>query len=125
MTRINYDGKVFHAVRNAPNGDVDAATRFFYQQRGELAWADYSGPTIKRGQIIAVIKAGGTLDLRDQHINVAGEVMTGVCAATPELLANGRVRLREAWRWMSGDDSSGSSIVEEVPTADAVNEGIG
>lgn len=63
---------------------------------------------------IALVVAEGRLDMRSHPMNDRGELMTGVCRSTPELLPNGRIRLHEAWRWTSGDGSSGSSVVEEV-----------
>lgn len=52
--------------------------------------------------------------MRYQHVNAEGELMTGICRSTPEVLADGRIRLHEKWRWTSGDLSSGESIIEEV-----------
>ncbi len=56
----------------------------------------------------------GRLDMRYHQVNDRGELMTGVCRSTPELLPDGRIRLHEAWRWTSGDGSSGISVLEEV-----------
>jgi hypothetical protein len=53
--------------------------------------------------------------MRYQHINSAGELMTGSCRSVPERTIDGRYRLRESWRWTCGDGSSGESVVEEVP----------
>jgi hypothetical protein len=52
--------------------------------------------------------------MRYQHANTAGELMTGVCRSTPELLPDGRIRLHESWRWTCKDGSSGTSVIEEV-----------
>jgi hypothetical protein len=54
------------------------------------------------------------LDARYQHVNTSGELMTGQCKSTPEVLPDGRLRLHESWRWTSGDMSEGRSVVEEV-----------
>ena len=54
------------------------------------------------------------LDMRYHQVNDRGEGMTGVCRSTPEFLPDGRIRLHVAWRWTSGDGSSGSSVLEEV-----------
>lgn len=35
---------------------------------------------------------------------------------TPEILPDGRIRLHERWQWTNGDGSSGTSIVEELPS---------
>ena len=49
-----------------------------------------------------------------QHLDTQGEFVTGQCMSTLKVLANGRYRLHEFWRWMSGDYSSVRSVIEEV-----------
>jgi hypothetical protein len=46
-------------------------------------------------------------------VNIQGELMTGICRSTPEILPDGRIRLHESWQWTSGDESRGFSVVEE------------
>ncbi|MFN7927544.1 MAG: n-acetylglutamate synthase, partial [Blastocatellia bacterium] len=43
-----------------------------------------------------------------------GELMTGICISTPEVLTDGRLRLHESWQWTCGERASGESIVEEI-----------
>jgi len=113
--KIDYDGRTFKPVSNSDTGEVGAETFFHYHQRGEVVWAEYSGGAIRFGTLIAKIEADGSLDMRYQHINGNGELMTGVCRSTPELLPDGRLRLHEKWQWTSGDRSSGESVIEEIP----------
>ena len=120
--QVSYDGRVFHSVANSPTGEVDDATVFTYAQDGDVVWASYSGGAIRRGTLIATASADGVLDMRYAHVNARGELMTGVCRSTPELLADGRLRLREQWQWTSGDESRGESIVEEVRYSPLGNE---
>ncbi len=108
------EGKIFAGVENSPNGDVDAGTRFHYHQRGEIVWAEYEGPAIRKGTLTGTQRADGTLEFAYQHVTTAGEIRTGRCVSTPELLADGRYRLHEAWQWTSGDLSAGRSVVEET-----------
>jgi hypothetical protein len=77
-------------------------------------WATYHGGGIAFGMLIAKADAAGGLDMRYQHLNAAGELMTGLCRSTPEVLPDGRLRLREAWQWTSGDGSRGESMIEEL-----------
>ena len=84
------------------------------RQTGRIVTCRYSGGRIVSGQLIALVDAGGRLDMRYHPMNDRGEGMTGVCRSTLELLPDGRIRLHEAWRWTSGDGSSGSSVLEEV-----------
>jgi hypothetical protein len=51
--------------------------------------------------------------MRYHQINDNDELMTGICFSTPEILENGKIRLHESWEWTSGDQSKGTSIIEE------------
>jgi hypothetical protein len=111
---INYNNKTFRSVTNTANGDVSTATQFFYKQSANIVTAVYSGGNIVSGHLIAIAAADGKLDMRYHHVNINGEIMTGICFSTPEQLPNGKLRLHENWQWTSGDKTSGSSIIEEV-----------
>jgi hypothetical protein len=114
MPRIDYDGRRFRSLRNSETGEVDDQTRFEYRQRDGVVWATYEGGAIRFGTLIATVDPDGVLDMRYHHVNAAGELMTGRCRSTPELLPDGRLRLHERWQWTSGDGSEGESVVEEV-----------
>lgn len=109
-----YDNKVFRSVTNTSNGEVSGETQFHYHQRGQLVWAEYAGGAIVKGFLIATVQDDDSLEMRYQHVNTEGELMTGRCHSTPERLPDGRIRLLERWQWTSGDHSSGESVVEEV-----------
>ena len=66
------------------------------------------------GTLIARVDYAGNLNMRYQHINKAGELMTGKCISVPEILPDGRIRLKETWQWTCGDHTGGESVVEEV-----------
>ena len=114
MEEINYDNKKFASVQNSGSGEVSGETVFYYHQKDDLVWAEYSGGAIVYGQLIAKADENGNLEMRYQHLNKKGELMTGVCRSTPEILPDGRIRLHEKWHWISGDLSTGESIVEEI-----------
>ena len=114
---INYNGRVFRSVQNSESGEAGSETLFHYYQSGNVVWADYSGGSVLRGHLIAIAASDGSLDMRYHHINLSGELMTGVCRSTPEMMADGRLMLNETWQWTSGDRSSGSSRLEELPPA--------
>jgi hypothetical protein len=114
QSKITYENRRFASVANTPNGEVTGDTTFEYRQRGDVAWAEYAGGAVRKGMLVAVVAADGALDMRYQHVNANGELMTGECRSTPEVLADGRIRLHEKWRWTSGDQSSGTSVVEEI-----------
>jgi len=112
---LTYEGRRFAAVRNTSGGDVSHDTTFEYHQRGHIVWATYSGGAIEFGTLIATVLPGDELDMRYQHVNRAGQMMTGTCRSVPETLPDGRLRLHETWQWTCGDGARGRSIVEEIP----------
>lgn len=114
MNKINYDNKTFVSVKNSETGEVSAETIFHYHQKDDFVWAEYSGGAIRFGNLIAKVTENDCLEMRYQHLNTKGELMTGKCFSTPEMLPDGRIRLFEQWQWTSGDLSSGTSIVEET-----------
>jgi hypothetical protein len=111
---VAYDGRRFVSVSNSEGGDAGCATTFHYHQDGDLVWADYAGGAVRRGMLVARCAPDGTLDARYQHMTEGGELKTGICRSTPELLADGRLRLHETWRWTSGSGDSGRSVIEET-----------
>ena len=72
---------------------------------------------------MAKVIENDALDMRYEHINSAGEIMTGLCLSRPEILPDGRIRLHEKWQWTSGDLSSGESIIEEIIQENFVKSG--
>lgn len=114
MSKMNYNNKKFRSMSNTDSGEVSGDTVFNYHQKGDLVWAEYEGGEIVFGSLIAKCDEEGVLDMRYQHINKKGALMTGVCKSTPEILEDGRIRLHEIWQWTSGDFSKGKSLVDEL-----------
>jgi hypothetical protein len=114
MKGIDYNDRFFVPVSNTDNGEVGSSTVFHYRQAGGVVWATYEGGGVRFGTLIATVGEAGRLDVRYSHVNRGGELMTGSCKSTPEVLPDGRLRLHERWQWTSGDGSRGESIVEEV-----------
>lgn len=111
---MNYHNKKFRPVSNTPNGETSEETIFHYKQEGNILTCSYSGGQIKSGQLIGLVDPEGNIDVRYHQINTKGELMTGICQSTPEILNDGRIRLHERWHWTSGDCSEGNSILEEM-----------
>ena len=111
---IDYHDRRFIPVSNSANGEVSPEVIFHYRQTGRIVTCSYTGGRIVSGQLIALVDEEGRLDMRYHQVNDRGELMTGVCRSTPELLPDGRIRLHEEWRWTSGDGSKGSSLLEEL-----------
>ncbi|MCH7397797.1 n-acetylglutamate synthase [Belliella sp. DSM 107340] len=111
---INYHNKKFRAISNSPNGEVSSQMIFHYQQHGNVLTCAYSGGEIIKGHLIGLVDDKGNIDMRYHQVNAKGNLMTGTCKSTPELLENGKIRLHEKWAWTSGDCSHGESVLEEV-----------
>jgi len=116
MSKINFDARKFESIQNSEAGEVSAETIFQYHHKEDLVWAEYEGGEIVFGNLIAKVSESGELEMRYQHLNKQGALMTGVCHSTPEILADGRLRLHEKWQWTSGDLTKGESVVEEIKT---------
>jgi hypothetical protein len=121
---IDYNGRVFRSVSNSGSGDVGEETLFHYQQRGSVVWATYAGGAVEFGTLVATVSDTGILDTRYSHVKATGELATGVCVSTPEVLSDGRMRLHETWQWTSGDLSTGQSVIEEVIRAITDRNGV-
>lgn len=111
---INYHNKIFRSVSNTDNGEVSGDTTFSYRQHKQIVTACYGGGSIVNGHLIATADNNGVLNMRYHHVNTNGELMTGTCVSTPEIMPNGKIRLHEKWQWTSGDMSKGESVIEEV-----------
>jgi hypothetical protein len=111
---INYDNKTFRALSNSENGEVNEETIFEYQHEGKLVSATYSGGSIVFGHLIALVNEDGSLDMRYHHLNILGDLMTGICRSVPQILPNGKIRLYEKWKWTCADESEGESVLEEL-----------
>jgi len=110
---IDYNNKIFKPVHNTDNGETSSDTIFHYRQVGNILQASYTGGKIKQGHLIGLVDAEGNINMRYHQVNNNNELMTGTCYSTPEILANGKIRLHENWEWTSGDRSKGNSIIEE------------
>ena len=112
-SKMNYHNKIFRPISNTVNGETSEQTVFHYKQMGQILTAEYAGGQIQKGHLIGLIDELGNIDMRYHQVNVKGELMTGTCQSTPEILPNGKIRLHERWEWTSGDKSLGTSVIEE------------
>lgn len=103
----DYDGRSFRPVDAAGSGTVGR-----YRQDGDLVVADFAGPAVRAGRLVGRRRPDGVLDAVYCYLTAAGDAVAGECVSTPELLADGRVRLTEHWRRLDG--STGVSHIEEI-----------
>lgn len=111
---MNYNNKMFRPIQNSENGETSAETTFEYKQSGNIITSKYSGGQIVNGHLIGLVDENGNIEMRYHQVNTKNELMTGICFSKPELTASGKIRLHESWKWTSGDQSSGKSILEEI-----------
>lgn len=103
---------MFAGVENSATGEVGQSTTFNYHQDHDIIWAEYSGGSVIRGNLVGTRNAE-KLHFRYAHLSTTKETSTGVCNSTIELLDDGRLRLHESWAWESRPET-GTSIVEEL-----------
>ena len=111
---INYNNKIFRSVSHSENGETVAGSIFEYRQTGNILTCTYESKNVSYGHLLAIVDDHGNLNMRYHQLNRKGELMTGHCISTPEMLENGKVRLYEKWKWTSGDLSEGESMLEEA-----------
>ena len=105
--------KIFIPQSNTKNGEVDEETIFYYFQKNDLFWAEYSGGDVLKGHMIGTVDKNGELDFYYQHLNIDRQVRIGKCHSIPHIMENGKIALQEKWQWLNGDLSCGESVVVE------------
>ena len=108
---FSLDGRYFIAVENSESGEVSEKTVFAYHQKDNAVWAEYSGGSIVKGFLIGTIDDNHWLSFSYQHLNIHGELKSGLCHSRP-CEENGKLRFYEEWQWTSGEE--GTSIIEEL-----------
>lgn len=111
---INYNNKSFRPIQSSENGETTEETIFEYKQNGEILTSAYCGGKIRKGHLIGLVDENGNIEMRYHQINDKGQLMTGICFSKPEILADGKIRLHETWKWTSGNQSKGTSILQEI-----------
>jgi hypothetical protein len=105
---IDYDGRKFRKV------DGDTETIAVYHQEGDAVWGEVTGGEVRHGAIAGTRKPDGTLHLGYAVALAAGELFCGHTVNTPEVIEDGRVRLREEWQRHGPHAATGVSYLEEV-----------
>ncbi len=113
MPAIDYNNRRFLMLSSSSG--APAETIFDYFHKDDIVWGHFVGGVVITGNFVAKVAADGVLDLRYQYISTGGEILTGKSISTPEILADGRIRLHEDYQWTCGDFAHGHSVVEEIP----------
>ncbi len=106
---INYDGREFRSLDPA---EASAIAR--YHQDGDLLWGDFAGGSVRHGSLAGRTLAGDELEFAYSCVLITGEVISGRCRSSPQLLADGRLRLSESWIRYGADASTGTSQIEQL-----------
>ncbi|MEU4803943.1 hypothetical protein [Actinosynnema sp. NPDC023587] len=111
---INYNGKRFRPVADGAPEESRVAV---YHQDGDLLWGEFLGGKARRGALTGTAGADGSLDFAYCMVLDDGDVVSGHCRSTPNVLSDGRIRLDEVWERFGAHASSGVSVIEEIPQA--------
>lgn len=111
---MNYHNKKFQVLKRSENGEISESMIFHYIQKGNILSCSYSDSIIEKGHLLGTVQEDGTIEMRYHQINSKGELMSGECTSTPEILENGKIRLYEKWKWTSGDFLEGTSTLQEI-----------
>ncbi|HZN19492.1 MAG TPA: hypothetical protein VFB84_15130 [Micromonosporaceae bacterium] len=111
--QIHYDGRVFRSTA-AETASHSGTPTGYYHQQGDLVWAEFAGGKVRVGRLTGRCAADGTLRLAYTQVLTDGRVVAGECVSTPEVLPDGRLRLREEWQRFDETSSAGISYIEEV-----------
>lgn len=112
MEKIDYNNRKFRVIGNSNVKDIGSQTIFEFCQDGDLIFGRYQGGEVRKGSFIAVMHGNGSMEKKFQHLNQRGNLVSGSSIASPEILNNGSVRLRESWEF--SPEVSGSTIMEEL-----------
>jgi hypothetical protein len=111
---MNYHNKKFKVVSTAGSGEISGDFIFEYHQDGTVLSCEYAGGEIKEGRFVGSVDEDGVITFTYRQTNMKGQERSGICVSTPEILEDGRIRLNESWRWTDGDQSTGTTVLEEV-----------
>ncbi len=111
---MDYDGRRFSASA-AETADASGASPVaVYHQRGDVVWAEFAGGAVAAGRLVGSCAADGSLTVAYSQVMTDGRVVAGSCRSTPEVLADGRIRLREEWTRHTPVPAGGVSHIEEI-----------
>lgn len=108
---IDYDGRRFRSGDALADGRSALAT---YHQSGDVLWGEFAGGHAKRGALSGSCAEDGSLEFSYCMVLENGDLVSGLCRSTPEVLADGRIRLREDWQRFAPQAGRGISYLEEV-----------
>ena len=118
MAEYNYDNRCFVGVENYDDGDLTEDVIFTYFQNESTVWGMFEGGRVRFGSLVADVMNDGSLNMVWQYLNIDHELIQGICHSVPEILPDGRYRLRETWKVLTEPSLEGTSVVEEIEEDD-------
>jgi len=115
---INYDGRTFRSADPETANGAGLGPIGHYHQNGERVWAEFAGGAVAKGALVGTCTPDGSLTLAYCQLLQDGQVVAGRCTSTPQVLNDGRIRLREQWWRFDHACSCGVSYIEEVALKD-------
>lgn len=114
---VDYDGRTFSSSAAETADSSGGSPVGHYHQRGAVVWAEFAGGRVVVGRLVGTCEPDGTLRMSYSQVLAGGEVVSGSCRTTPQVLPDGRLRLREEWQRHGAASSQGVSYIEELPGA--------
>ena len=111
---VNYDGRVFRSSAAETADATGSGPVGHYHQKDDLVWAEFAGGKVVHGSLVGRCADDGVLDLVYCQRLHDGSLVTGRCRSTPEVLPDGRIRLREDWERLGPHAATGVSYIVEV-----------
>lgn len=113
-TLINLDKKIFKALSNSDNGEVNDDTTFYYSQKDNIISTEYNGGDIIRSNLIGKQLEDGRFDFVYHYINIDEKLKIGKYLSSAILLDDGKIKPLEEWQWLCDDLSTSTSELIEV-----------
>lgn len=102
-----------HVTGTAAVGVVNAATIFEFHQEGSRIWCRYAGGDVTDGFLLGNI-VGDTMHFAYVQCERNGRLDAGVSEGDLGRTSDGRIQMRERFRWLTRE-GSGTNVFEELP----------
>jgi hypothetical protein len=109
---MNLDGLCMFVSSTDDNGVVGCDTRLRFVQKGSRVMARYSGGNVMRGCLVGRLSAS-EMTFRYAQCEATGEIHAGRSVCEVVRLDDGRIRIREHFRW-STRSGSGTNVFDQV-----------
>lgn len=118
-TPLCLNGIRMRVVSTDSNGEVNCETQFLFSHEGSLVSAQYSGGNIRLGYLAGTM-SGEQLRFRFVQVDLDGRIDSGSSFCDFEVLADGRLQMREHFSWDTRDGSGINFFEEIAPTSQKV-----